>query len=125
MQLEKVHQARVLVTVEVRFIAFVIFFLLISFIFGSLLGPLMYYYESKWFIVGIVSFVIVKSDECDSSRPSYHTKMFQYLTWMENGIRIIESSLIHPSSAKSHQNISCQNVILISFLLILASFARS
>lgn len=50
-------------------------------------GPLMYHENSKWYVYGIVSYVITRgSIGCIVSEPSFYTKVPVYLSWLESVI---------------------------------------
>lgn len=64
-------------------------------------GPLVYYANSKWYLYGIVSFVLTNSNgNCNSNRPSYYSQVPAYLTWLEEALAFTESGRVQlPSFA--------------------------
>lgn len=84
-------------------------------------GPVLYFTNSKWYVYGIVSFVLIKNDDlCDNTKPSYHAAVPQYLGFIESGLAFIASGQVQPPYAGdasiNHSNkVLTLTVILVSF----------
>lgn len=86
--------------------------------FGDSGGPLIYFdtaSSNRWFIYGVVSFVIAPGGVCANTAPSYFTSVPAYLTWMETtALPFIASGQVQVAFASSSQ-------LMYSSLLIVAS----
>ena len=56
--------------------------------FGDSGSPVFYCSNERCFIYGVTSFVITSSDGkvCDPRKPSYYTRVFLYLNWIDENI---------------------------------------
>ena len=70
----------------------------------------MYYFNSKWYIFGIVSFVeSLSNGNCYFTKPSYYTQVAAYLDWIEYPISTCSKPQWSP--------ITLSLMILIGYLL--------
>ena len=50
--------------------------------FGDSGGPLVYFDGNKWILYGITSYVQIKREECNPSKPSYYTSVPHYFDFI-------------------------------------------
>ena len=61
--------------------------------YGDSGSPLFYRTKTKWFIHGLTSFVLASNDgTCDSKKPSYFTRIYLYLDWINETIKLLENT---------------------------------
>lgn len=83
-------------------------------------GPLVYYVDSKWYVYGIASFLLVYTDgTCYSSKPSYYSQVPAYLTWIEDAL----NKTLYMKSQQSNFGLKMKFYFKIEFCLLFALIA--
>ena len=60
--------------------------------YGDSGSPLMFYYNQRWYVYGLTSFILSDNSTCITSLPSYYTIVPLYLGWIGNVLTTLNIS---------------------------------